>query len=102
MASVSRGRRVERTSRGWAFDAVVTALAGLAAVPYLAREASDQHSPVALSVVIAVVAAPLILRRVYPLPVFAWVLGAGLGAALWDRHLITGAAVLVALYTVAS
>jgi signal transduction histidine kinase len=45
--------------------------------------------------------APLVVRRIWPIPVFGWILVTQIAAVSWDRHLIAGAALLIALYTVA-
>ena len=82
-------------------DVLVAVVAGLAAVPYLLRD--GQTSPPASAVVVlALIVAPLVVRRRYPLPVFAWVVLAAGAAALWNHRVVAGLAVLVALYTVAS
>jgi signal transduction histidine kinase len=46
--------------------------------------------------------APLVVRRIWPIPVFGWVVAAAIPAALWNRHLVDGLALLIALYTVAA
>jgi signal transduction histidine kinase len=92
---------VNRSPVRWALDVLVAVLAGLTTVPYLLH-GGQTHPPAFAFVVIALITAPLILRRSYPLPVFAWVvLGAG-AAALWNDRVVAGLPVLVALYTVAS
>jgi signal transduction histidine kinase len=53
-------------------------------------------------VVLALGAAPLLVRRVWPLPVFGLVLAVSLAAGLvGSGHAFNGAALLIALYTVA-
>ena len=42
------------------------------------------------------------VRRTWPIAVFGWVVAASIGAALWDRHLVDGLALLIAVYTVAA
>ena len=51
---------------------------------------------------LALIVAPLVVRRIWPIPVFGWILAAGIRAALWDKHLIAGPALLIAVYTVAA
>ena len=80
---------------------LVAAIAGLTAVPYLLHDGQD-HPSASAFVLIALVAAPLIVRRTYPLPVFAWVVLAAGTAGLWNHRVVAGLPVLVALYTVAS
>lgn len=90
-----------RSTVRWVLDVLVAVLAGLAAVPYLLRDAHT-HTSVSAFLVIAVVVAPLVARHLYPLPVFAWVVLTAGAAGVWNHQVITGLAVLVALYTVAS
>jgi signal transduction histidine kinase len=52
--------------------------------------------------VLALTAAPLLVRRVWPVPVFGVVLAAAVGAGIWNATAINGLALLIALYTVAS
>lgn len=92
---------VHRSGARWVFDLLVAIGAGAAALPYLTRSGSG-HPPVAAYIVLAVVVAPLVARRVYPLPVCAWVLVAAGLAGHWDHRIIAGLAVLIALYTVAA
>jgi len=91
-----------RTAGRWAFDALVTVVAWGLAVPGLFH--SEPHSPPgpAAFVVLALVVAPLLVRRIWPLPVFGWILAASIPAFLWNRHLVAGVALLIALYTVAT
>ncbi len=92
---------VTRSLVRWVFDVLVAVFAGLAAVPYLLHD-GQTHPPALAFVVIAAIAAPLVVRSAYPLPVFGWVVLAAGAAALWNERIIAGLAVLVALYTVAS
>jgi signal transduction histidine kinase len=52
--------------------------------------------------VLALTAAPLLVRRIWPVPVFGWVLVGAVGAVAWLADSIDGLALLLALYTVAS
>ena len=90
-----------RPARRWVFDVLVTLLAMVLAVPNLLQK--DPHSALdaAPLVVLAVMAAPLVVRRIWPIPVFGWILAIQIPAIAWDRHRIAGPAVLIALYTVA-
>ena len=92
-------RSINQPARRWALDVAVVVVAVGAALPNLFHDHTD---PPALGVpVLIVVAAPLIVRRFLPIPVFVWVLGAGGAAGLWNNHVVAGFAVLIALYTVA-
>jgi signal transduction histidine kinase len=64
----------------------------------------DGHHPDATTVIMLVLAAaPLLVRRIWPIPVFAVVLALNAGAGLWSPvHAVNGLALLIALYTVAS
>src|SRR6266568_4978328 len=90
-----------RTAGRWVFDALVTLLAAASAVPAALH---DQGRPRAGTVVVlALAAAPLLVRRIWPVPVLGCVLAVDIGAGLWSEvHAINGVALLIALYTVAS
>ena len=92
----------DRPAGRWAFDALVTVAAAALSVPNLFKAAPHPHPGVLTFVVLALLAAPLIVRRIWPVPVFGAILAASVPAVLWNEHLIPGAALLVALYTVAA
>jgi signal transduction histidine kinase len=89
-----------RTAGRWVFDVLVTVLATALSVPDLFKE--DPHRAAAAALVVLVVmTAPLLVRRIWPIPVFGWILVTQIPAVSWNRHLIAGPALLIALYTVA-
>ncbi len=89
-----------RPARRWVFDVLVTLLAMALSVPDLFKQ--DSHrAPVAALIVLALMVAPLVARRIWPIPVFGWILVTQLPAVAWNRHLIAAPATLIALYTVA-
>ena len=90
-----------RTAGRWVFDVLVTLLAAASAVPAALH---DQARPRAGTVVVlALAAAPLLVRRIWPVRVLGCVLAVDIGAGLWSEvHTINGVALLIALYTVAS
>jgi signal transduction histidine kinase len=94
-------RPAGRNASRWAFDVVVTVLAAGSAFPYLVHNSGHNPHPSQILVVF-LVAAPLIVRRIWPVQVFAWLLVSAIGAALWDEHVVTGGALLLGLFTVAS
>jgi signal transduction histidine kinase len=95
------GYPANRAAGRWVFDVLVTLLAAASALPNLFHD--DPHRPgVAVFVVLALMVAPLLVRRIWPVPVFGWVVAAAIAAVLWDRHLVDGLALLIALYTVAA
>jgi signal transduction histidine kinase len=81
---------------------LVALLAGASAVPDLFHNANHHAPGAGKIVVLALLVAPLVVRRTWPIPVFGWVLVTAVPAALWDRHLVDGLALLIALYTVAA
>jgi signal transduction histidine kinase len=85
----------------WVLDVLVAVFAGLTTVPYLLHD-GQAHPPTSAFIAIAVIAAPLVVRRNYPLPVFGWVVLSAVAAASWNHRLVAGLSVMVALYTVAS
>ena len=95
------GYPASRSAGRWVFDALVTLLAWGLGVPGLFHDKAYRPGPAAF-VVLAVIVAPLLVRRIWPVQVFGWVVAASIGAALWNNHLVAGAALLVALYTVAA
>jgi signal transduction histidine kinase len=94
------GYPANRAAGRWVSDVLVTVAAAAAAVPALVHD-NVQPRWVAV-VVLAVTAAPLLVRRIWPLPVFGCILAAAVGAGLWKISTIDGPALLVALYTVAT
>jgi hypothetical protein len=76
-----------------------TAVAWASAPPYQ----NDTHHPIGAvkTVVRALMVAPLVVRRIWPIPVFGVMLAAFIGAVLWDGRLVDGLALLIAVYTVA-
>jgi signal transduction histidine kinase len=89
-----------RPARRWVFDVLVTLLAFGLAVPNLFKE-RVHSTPVAAIVVLAVVMAPLVVRRIWPIPVFGWILVVQIPAIFWDKQLVAASALLISLYTVA-
>jgi signal transduction histidine kinase len=96
------GYPANRAAGRWVFDALVTLLAGASALAGLFRNATHHPPSVAVIVVLALMVAPLLVRRTWPILVFGWVVATAIPAALWDRHLVDGLALLIALYTVAA
>jgi hypothetical protein len=89
----------DRSVVRWVIDVALVVAAVAASLPSLFRD--NAHPPALAVPVLVAVAAPLIVRRFFPLPVFGWVLITAVAAGLWNRHVIAGLAVLIALYTVA-
>jgi len=64
--------------------------------------ATTHHPPGAgKTVVLALIVAPLVVRRIWPIPVFSVIVVAAIGAVLWHKHLVAWLALLIALFTVA-
>jgi signal transduction histidine kinase len=95
------GYPANRSAGRWVFDALVTLLAAASAVGSSVHD--TPHPQRAAVVVLALAAAPLLVRRIWPIPVFAAVLALNAGAGLWGHvHGANGLALLIALYTVAA
>jgi signal transduction histidine kinase len=95
----------DRTAGRWVFDALVTVAAWATAVAWAtAPPYQNAHHPpgVGRIVVLALMVAPLVVRRIWPIPVFGVMVAAAIGAVLWDRRLVDGLALLIAVYTVAA
>lgn len=93
----------DRSAGRWVLDVAVVAAAGVAEAAHLIQGAAGLPGrPVRVVALLVVLAGPLLVRRVWPLPVFGWLVATATAAALWDERLIPAAALLVALYTVAT
>jgi signal transduction histidine kinase len=90
-----------RSAGRWVSDVLATLVAMVTALP----DSAHTHShPVGVAIVVVLIlaAAPLLVRRRWPIPVFAVVLALSAGAGLWGNgHPVNGLAMLFALYTVA-
>ena len=93
-------RPADRTAARWVFDTLVAVAAGVTSLPYLLAVGTPRHT-VAITVLVLLVA-PLLVRRIWPVPVFCWVLAGSVIAGLWDPHAMAGMSVGVILYTVAA
>jgi len=89
-----------RSATRWGFDVLVALVAAATALPYLFHD--NPHPPRAAIPVLVILVAPLVLRRIFPIPVLAWLLAASVLSGSWNHHVLPGFALLVALYTVAS
>jgi signal transduction histidine kinase len=86
----------------WVSDVLITLLSWATAVTVMVQ-VKDGTSLYAVKIaVLALMAAPLLVRRSWPVLVFGWTLAAAVAAVSWDSHLIGGLALLAALYTVAA
>ncbi|MDZ7918021.1 MAG: sensor histidine kinase [Rhodococcus sp. (in: high G+C Gram-positive bacteria)] len=82
----------------WVFDTAVALIAVAVASPYVFYDYERSLAPAILALL--VIHVPLVLRRIYPVPVFVWVLISAVVAGLWNDHVIAGLGLLIALYTV--
>ncbi|MGH3067352.1 MAG: DUF7134 domain-containing protein [Streptosporangiaceae bacterium] len=90
-----------RRAARWVFDAAVTLVATASAVPSAVHD--NAHPNGAAIAVLALVAVPLLVRRIWPIPVFGFVVAASAVTGLVPHiHAINGPAVLIATYTVAA
>jgi signal transduction histidine kinase len=94
------GSPADRAAVRWGSDVLLTVIAGASMVPVLFHD--QVHLRWAAVLLLALTTAPLLVRRIWPLPVFGLVLAAAACAGLWTDDAVDGAALLVALYTVAS
>src|SRR5215467_1246614 len=94
------GHLANRAAGRWAFDVLVTLLAWATAVAWASAPPdlyhSATHHPLGAGkiVVLALMVAPLVVRRVWPISVFGVMVAAAIGAVLWDRRLVDGLALL--------
>ena len=91
----------DRSFGRWVLDGFITLAAiALSLPPILGRE--DGHAHPWAFVLVLLTTLPLIVRRCWPVPVFATIVTAALVAGLFDHNAVAGPAVIVALYTVAA
>jgi signal transduction histidine kinase len=84
----------------WVSDVLLAVVAGAPVVPALFH---DNVRPRWVGfLVVALTVAPLVVRRIWPLPAFGCVVAVALGAGIWNASAIVSPALLIALYTVAS
>jgi signal transduction histidine kinase len=88
-----------RERRSWLFDAAVALFALLMSSVYLSSS-PDLPTWVAAAIVVAMVA-PLLVRRIWPVPVFAWDLLVAAATGWWAMQVVWSLALVIALYTVA-
>ena len=93
-------RPADRTAVRWVFDALVPVAAAVTAMPFL--DGGDPRMRTLGTWILVLVVAPLAVRRIWPIPVLAWVLLSSVAAGLWNANLMAGAAVAIMLYTVAA
>jgi signal transduction histidine kinase len=93
------GYPAHRSAASWVFDVLVTLLALVAAGPSSIHD--NPRPQVAAIVLLALSAVPLVVRRLWPVPVFGVVLALNAGVGL-GAHAVNGPALLIALYTVAA
>jgi hypothetical protein len=82
------------------FDVLVTVLVASLSLPY---HVHDHGWPSPLTILVQVaLTVPLVVRRIWPSAVFAWLFAVSAVAGLWNVDLVVSFALLVALYTVAA
>jgi signal transduction histidine kinase len=82
------------------FDVLVTVLVASLSLPY---HVHDHGWPSPLTILVQVaLTVPLVVRRIWPGAVFAWLFAVSAVAGLWNVDLVVSFALLVALYTVAA
>jgi len=88
-----------RTRRSWLFDAAVTCFALLASSLYLSS--SPELSTWVAALIVVAMVAPLMVRRSWPVPVFAWDMLVAAVTGWWAMQVVWSPALVIALYTVA-
>jgi len=95
-----------RPLRSWAFDIGCAAFAGAASLARFSfgQTAHPEHLSLAAGVLVAgLTALPLVLRRVWPGPVFIWTVLVAAVLAQWPTHgALFPVALAISLYTVAT
>jgi signal transduction histidine kinase len=95
-----------RAAGRWVLDVLVTLIAAAAGVPeafHSDNGPTHGGALLALAVALALSATPLLVRRIWPIPVLGCVLAANIGVVIsGDHRAVNGLALLIALYTVAT
>ncbi|MDQ2796893.1 MAG: sensor histidine kinase [Actinomycetota bacterium] len=91
-----------RSAASWAFDTFVAVVAAVSVLPPLLHDNPHHPAPGVVVPVLIALVIPLLVRRVFPIPVLGWLLAASVVSASWNDHAIPGLALLIALYTVSS
>ena len=98
------GHPANRTAGRWVLDVLVALIAALAGLPEAYHGASANapatEHPWGLALALFLSAAPLLVRRIWPVRVLGCVLAVSLAIVI-DQHTANGLALLIALYTVA-
>src|ERR1700748_3818237 len=94
------GYPAARTVRRWGSDVLLTLLALVTTLPALPRDSTKTHAAEVVVLIISV--APLLVRRVWPLPVFGWILVTAIASGLRSKSAVDRVALLIAPYSVAS
>jgi signal transduction histidine kinase len=99
------GHPANRTAGRWVLDVLVALIAAVAGLPEAYHSANGtapaSEHPWGLALALFLSAAPLLVRRIWPVPVLGCVLAVSLAVAI-DSHTANGLALLIALYTVAA
>ena len=98
------GHPANRTAGRWVLDVLVALIAGLAGLPEAyhggnGTPPASEH-PWGLALALFLSATPLLVRRIWPVPVLGCVLAVSLAIVI-DHRTANGLALLIALYTVA-
>jgi len=98
------GHPANRTAGRWVLDVLVALIAAVAGLPEAYHSANGTapatEHPWGLALALFLSAAPLLVRRIWPVPVLGCVLAVSLAIVI-DHHTANGLALLIALYTVA-
>jgi len=104
--SGAAGHPANRTAGRWVFDVLVALLAAVAGLPEAFHGDTTRPAPATLHLValaLVLSAAPLVVRRIWPVPVLGCVAAASVVIAIaGENHSLNGVALLIALYTVAT
>jgi signal transduction histidine kinase len=89
-----------RSVRWWMFDVLVAVLVALFSLPFVIQEHVAPR-PLAIGVQ-AALTVPLVVRRIWPNGVFAWLMLVSAAAGLWNVRSIVSFGLVVSLYTIAA
>jgi signal transduction histidine kinase len=89
-----------RSARWWAFDVLVALFAAGAAIPNMVQ--AHVSSGFLGAILVVALAAPLLVRRIWPVEVFGWIFVVTAIGVAWNAEAANGLSILIALYTVAA
>jgi signal transduction histidine kinase len=90
----------DRPRSRWVFDVLVFVVALGSGFPSLFEDGG--HPPAIAYPAVFVVLLPVVMRRIYPVPVFVWLLAMSVASSVLFDTVVAGFSLLIALFTIAA